>query len=405
MSGGEDRTEAPTPKRKKQARDEGRIARSPDLGAWLTILVCSFVLPGMMAGVVDALASGITSVAELPRQPQDADALRVFGTVFREAVLALMPLLVVIAVVGLACSLAQVGVAFSGKAMKPRFSRLNPVQGVKGLISKKQLWELAKSIGKLAVLGTVAYRGVQAIATSLVGRGQLDLGLSLGGLAADVVSLVRLCAALGLGIAIVDYGMQRRRVAKELRMTKQEVKEEMKSSEGDPHLKAKIKGLRIAMSRSRMMAAVPQADVVLVNPTHVAVAVQYQKAVGVPTVVAIGAGAVAARIRQLATDSQVPIVEDKPLARALFNSCEVGDAIPRELFEGVAKVLAFVYALGGRGERLGLHPLRLPGATARATPEPLGGRHTRGAARRAARKAALAERRAQRGAPAEPPAA
>jgi len=115
------------------------------------------------------------------------------------------------------------------------------------------------------------------------------------------------------------------------------------------------------MSRGRMMAAVPNADVVLVNPTHVAVAIQYQRAVGVPTVVAVGAGAVAARIRELAAEAKVPIVEEKPLARALFNTCEVGDAIPRELFEGVAKVLAFVYAVGGRGEAVGPRPIRMPG--------------------------------------------
>jgi flagellar biosynthetic protein FlhB len=393
---GEDRTEAPTPKRKKQAREEGRIARSPDLGAWLTILVCTFVLPGMMGGVLDALEEGLAAAGDLPAQPEGADAMRVFGTVFRDALLALLPLLAVIATIGLVVSLAQVGVAFSAKAMKPKFTRLNPVNGIKQLFSKKQTWELAKSVLKLAVLASVAYRSVKGIATGLVALGPFDLQLALEGLSRDVLSLVRLCASLGLGIAIVDYAVQRRRTAKELRMTKQEVKEEHRSSEGDPHMKAKMKGLRLAFSRNRMIAAVPKADVVLTNPTHVAVAIQYDKAIGVPTVVAVGGGAVAARIRAVAAEAKVPIVEDKPLARALFNTCDVGDAIPRELFEGVAKVLAFVYALGRTAATWGGQPLRMPGGTVRATPEPLGGRHTRGVAKRAAKRKAMAERRAQK---------
>src|SRR5690606_1242734 len=136
----------------KQAREEGRIARSPDLGAWLSILVCSFVLPGMIGGVVGALHEGIDAVGDLPDQPEPADALGAFGTVFRDAVVSLLPLLGVIAVVGLVTSLAQVGMAFSGKALKPKFSRLNPAKGLKGLVAKKQLWELAKSVLKLAVL-------------------------------------------------------------------------------------------------------------------------------------------------------------------------------------------------------------------------------------------------------------
>jgi flagellar biosynthetic protein FlhB len=380
-----DRTEAPTPKRKKQARDEGRIARSPDVGAWAGVLVATFVLPGALGRVGNSLADGLRRVQQLPAQPEPVDALHAFSSVARGALAGLLPLLATFAGVALVSALAQVGFVLTGAPLKPKLNRLNPLQGFKRLVSVKALWEAGKSVLKLAVVGLVAVRTVRGIVSGLVAAGPMDLGLALPRLGADALGLVRTCAALGLLIAVGDYAWQRRQLGRELRMTKQEVKDEARNSEGDPHVKARLRAMRLRFSRNRMIADVADADVVLVNPTHVAVAIRYNRAVGVPQIVARGAGSVAARIREAAADHGVPLVEQKPLARALYGACEVGDAIPRELFEAVARILAFVYALGTRARSSADRPLHLPGAANLSWDEPA--RRTKRRRGRGARRA------------------
>jgi flagellar biosynthetic protein FlhB len=364
MSDKGDRTEAPTPKRKKQARDDGRIARSPDVAAWAGVLVATFVLPGALARIGRTLVEGLRSVQDLPNQPEPVDAVHAFSAVARGALAGLLPLLVTFAAVALVSALAQVGFVLTGAPLKPKLNRLNPLQGFKRLVSVKALWEAGKSVLKLAVVGLVAMKTVKGIVAGLVAAGPTDLGLALPQLADDALGHVRTCAMLGLLIAVADYAWQRRQLGRELRMTKQEIRDEARNAEGDPHVKARLRAMRLGFSRNRMIADVADADVVLVNPTHVAVAIRYNRAVGVPQIVARGAGSIAARIREAAADNGVPLVEHKPLARALYGACEVGDAIPRELFEAVAKVLAFVYALGARARSSRAEPVRLPGVVA-----------------------------------------
>ena len=358
MSGKEERTEAPTPRRKREARHEGRIARSPDVASWLGVLVASFVLPSMLGRISDSVADALRSLRCLPASPEPSDALRAFGAAFRSAMFATLPLLAVVSATALVATAAQVGFVFTAKPLKPKFNRLNPTAGFRQLLSVTSLWDTGKSLLRIVVLALVTVPAVGGTARMLLARGTMDLSDGLSLLASRSLTLVRTAAALALVLAAADYVFQRRRIGGQLRMTKQEIKQEHRNAEGDPHVKARLRSLRRRFSQNRMIAGASGADVVLVNPTHVAVAVKYDRAVGVPTVVARGSGALAARIREIAREGSVPIVEEKPLARALYHACDAGDAIPRELFEAVAHVLAFVYSLGARS--FGTDVLRLP---------------------------------------------
>jgi flagellar biosynthetic protein FlhB len=271
----------------------------------------------------------------------------------RHAMLVLVVLGSAVMVVGVACALAQGGFYLATKAVKPKFSKLNPLNGAKRIFGPQALWEGAKILLKTAVLAWISYSAVREI-MPLIG-GVVPMGATLGIGWERVVDLMQTIALAGLALAGADYAMQRRRIGKQTRMTKEEVKQENKQTEGDPHVKGAIRSRQMAAARNRMMSDIPKADVVLVNPTHVAVALQYDPAAGAPKVVAKGAGAVAAKIRAKAEEAEVPLVRDVPLARALYGSCKVGQEIPVELFAAVAQVLAFVIGRRTQGSRGGHH--------------------------------------------------
>jgi flagellar biosynthetic protein FlhB len=215
-------------------------------------------------------------------------------------------------------------------------------------------------------VGLIVYSSVHATMDSLVTNAGASLAGTAAGIADTAVSLVRNAAAAGLAMAAADYGVQRRRVTKQLKMSRHDVKQEMKQTDGDPHLRGAIRRRQLALGRTRMIANVATADVVVVNPTHIAVALRYEPARGAPRVVAKGAGVTATRIREEAERRRVPTVQDVPLARALNRACEVNDPIPAELFTAVARVLAFVMAL--RARQPGLTPYR---STLAAPPQPV----------------------------------
>ncbi len=217
------------------------------------------------------------------------------------------------------------------------------------------LWEVTKQLVKTALVAVVVWRLVVSSTDLLMRSGGLPLGTVAAATGASLVQLVRTVAVVGLALAAGDYLVARRRVTKQLMMTRKEVQDEHRQSEGDPHLKAALRRRAAAVARNRMMLDVPKADVVLVNPTHVAVALRYRPGMGAPRVVAKGAGVMAARIRAVAAENRVPMIEDVPLARALHRGCEVGAEIPQDLYTAVARVLAFVMALRARGAHAGLH--------------------------------------------------
>lgn len=355
----EGKTEAPTPKKKQEAKKKGTVAKSADLGPWLTLLIATYMLPWLIGSVGGAVVDALSALSDLAAEPDVGDALHLLDAAMRAGFFAFIPFMVVVAFVTALTQFAQVGLVLSLHPLKPDFKRLNPIAGVKQLLSPKSLWETVKQVVKALLVGWIAWPHVEAIHDLLVGHGRVPLLAGLSATAAEIMAMTRAIAWAVVAVGLFDFAFQRRNKILDLKMTKQEVRDEMRNSEGDPQVKQRIRSLQMAMNRSRMMAAVPSASVVVTNPTHIAVALVYDPAAGgAPRVVAIGVDAVAKRIREKAAEAKVPIVEAKPLARALWRACEVGDEIPVTLYEAVAKVLAFVRRL--RSSYLPSSPMPLP---------------------------------------------
>jgi flagellar biosynthetic protein FlhB len=355
----EGKTEAPTPKKKQEAKKKGTVAKSVDLGPWLTLLIATYLLPWLIGSVGGAVVDALTALGDLAAEPDVGDALRLLSAAMRAGFFAVMPFMAVIALITVLSQMAQTGLVLSLHPLKPDLKRLNPIEGVKRLFSPKSLWETAKQVVKALLVAWIAWPHIIAIHDLLVGQGRVPLLPGLSATAAEIMAMTRGVSWAVVGVGLFDYAFQRRNTLLDLKMTKQEVRDEMRSSEGDPQVKQRIRSLQMAMTRSRMMAAVPGASVVVTNPTHIAVALVYDPAAGgAPRVVAIGVDAIAKRIRETAAEAKVPIVEAKPLARALWRACEVGDEIPVTLYEAVAKVLAFVRRL--RSSYLPSSPMPLP---------------------------------------------
>ncbi len=347
MSASEEKTEKATPQKLKKSRKEGQVARSPEVGAWAAMLAVALLLNWLAGMAIDAVQALLTRSLTMTEHADVASAMTLLGEAGRLTLLLSLALGTFVLVISVIGAVAQGGFFIASKMLKPKWSRLSPLQGAKRLFGPHALWEGAKMLIKSALVAFFVWRAVEELMPVLGGLVPIPVALEL---AADAATgLMRDIAITGLLAAGVDYAVQRRRTGKQVRMTKKEVRDEHKQSEGDPMLKGQIRSRQLAAARSRMMASVPLADVVLVNPTHVAVALKYEPSRGTPRVVAKGAGAVATRIRELATESRVTLVEDVPLARALHASCEVGQEIPPQLFHAVAQVLAFVLSRRAAG--------------------------------------------------------
>jgi len=340
-----DKTEQPTARRKREARRDGNLARSPEVVAWAQMLGAGVLLPMSFSLGTNSLRQVMSQVGTAVSRPDADAAVRLLGTALGSGMLAVAPLAIGMVAIGLVGNFAQTRFAISGKALKPKFDRISPKKGLKRLLSPHSAWEAAKAALKLAVLTAVAWPGVAHLGMALGTGGQVPAGEILSEVASATMGLIRSTALAGLALAAVDYAFQRRRVRKSTMMTKQEVKEEYRQSEGDPMTRQRIRQRQMEMSRNRMMAAVAVSSVVVVNPTHIAVALEYRPEIGAPRVVAKGQGFIAQRIREEAEKHDVPIVRDVPLARTLHAACKLGQAIPAELYEAVARLLAFVFSL------------------------------------------------------------
>jgi flagellar biosynthesis protein FlhB len=351
----EERTEKPTQQRRRQVRRDGRLGRSQDLSAWLGMLGASVLLPMTLHLAADRISALVLRVPAVVVKPEPAAALRVLRDGLLAAGVCIAPLCAGLLLLGVAAAVAQGGLHPAPSLLVPKMSRLNPFAGLKRLAGPHAWWELAKALVKTAVLAGVLYLAVRQLIPTLMASGSLPLGTVLTDVAGAILVLVRSAALAGLVMGAADFLVVRRRNNKQLKMTRHEVKEDNKRSEGNPHLRSAIRSRQLAMSRNRMMADLPKADVVVVNPTHVATALRYEPAKGAPRVVAKGAGAVAARIREVAAEHRIPMVQDVALARALYASCDLGAEVPPELYTAVARVLAFVMGLKARGSAAGLH--------------------------------------------------
>lgn len=354
------KTEKPTERRKKEARKEGQVAKSKEVMGWATLLGTTFAAPALLGGVADALRHHLVVMPDTIVVPDEGTMLGATGETVAAAVLGLLPMLFAAAAIAVFGSIAQTGLVFSPKALKPKWNRISPAQGFKRLFSSQSLWQAVLQLGKLVMIGLVSIPVLYGTTRDFIAAGFMDLNAALGILFQQALLLLRLAAGLGLVLALADFGFQRWKHEKDLRMTKHEIKQEMKNTEGDPIIKMRQRSLRMAMSRNRMIASVADADVVIVNPTHVAVALRYTGERGAPRVLARGGDALARRIKEAARSADVPIVRSRLLARALYESCRVDDEIPRDLFEAVATVLAFVHRLRGRPSLSGDLLLELP---------------------------------------------
>jgi flagellar biosynthetic protein FlhB len=343
---GQERTEAATPKRREKAREEGHVARSVDLASAAVLAASLGALAATGKRMVDGAGALLRDgLQNLGRTPLDAVSVGplLAGTALSAATL-LGPFVAIVAVAGVAAHVSQVGFLVTTKPLVPKLNRISPQAGLKRILSKRSLVELAKSLLKLGIVGGVLYWITCSASEDLL---PLMTAGVLPAYQAILAAMFRMISAAALALAvlaILDFFFQRWDYEQQIRMTRQEIKEEMKQSEGDPQIKGKVRARQQELSRRRMMHDVRAADVVVTNPVHFAVALKYdvQRMIA-PRVVAKGRHLLARRIRDAARKANVPVVENPPLARALYQACRVGSEVPLSLYQAVAEVLAFVY--------------------------------------------------------------
>lgn len=348
-----DKTEKATPKKRQDLRKKGQVNQSRELPAILLLLGLFLSLRIFGKSIYEEL---VATFAFFVQESLSEVAFDSAGDVMRIASFALWqivkmtgPLFLIAMAVGALGSLVQVGFMFTAEPLKPKFSKLNPLAGIKRMFSARSFFEMLKAVAKIGIVLWVAWAAISAELGTMSNLMDLEVRPAVGYMVELVLDVsLKVCFAL-LIIAAIDFAFQYRQHEKEIRMTKQEIKEEYKQLEGSPEIRSRIRQKQREISMRRMMQEVPKADVVITNPTHLAVAIRYRPEDGdAPVVLAKGADFLAARIREIAKDNGVKVVENKPLAQALYSQVEVGKPVPPELYKAVAEVLAFVYGLQGR---------------------------------------------------------
>jgi flagellar biosynthetic protein FlhB len=338
----QDKTEKPTRRRLKEVRKKGQSARSGEVGSAVGLLVIFMTLPSTLSRLTGVFTEAFAQTGAIVSNPSDDAAIQLFWRVARNASLALLPMFIALAVIGSSVQFAMVGGRPNLSQLKPKPSRLNIMKGFKRFFSPYIVWEFGKTALKLGALAIVLMTSWTQIRPVLRGEpvGVGVLATEIGGAARLMFVRVAMLAVL---IGIIDAVVARRRFRKASRMTKQEVREEMRQSEGDPHAKGEVRRRMMRLSRSRMMSDVPKATMVLTNPTHLAIALRYTDSDPAPVVLAKGKGVVAQRIRETAAEHGIPVLERKPLARALYPVAEIGQSIPVAFYQAIAEVLAIVW--------------------------------------------------------------
>lgn len=347
MSDGQERTEKATDKRMREVRSKGELAKSQDVTAWLGVAAAALMMPTTIATGSKAAGAQLMAVRNVIADPDPGRAVAALEEALASLVGTVTPLLAAVLVTVVAGSAAQGGIHF--KKFKGHYEQFNLLNGFKQTFGTQALWQGVKTLLKTGVVALVLYSVAQGLMPVLLGAGSMPLSGLLNEAVGGVSTLIQFAVFAGLGLAALDVFVVMRRNRKKTRMTLKEVKDENKNSEGDPHIKSQRRSRQMAMSRNRMFSAIESADVVMLNPTHIAVALKYEPGKSAPRVVAKGSGKVAARIREEADKHGVPMVRDVPLARALHAACEIGEEIPAELYTSVAHVLAFVMQLAARG--------------------------------------------------------
>ncbi|MBU1318126.1 MAG: flagellar biosynthesis protein FlhB [candidate division Zixibacteria bacterium] len=346
----QEKTEPATPRRRREARKEGKVAKSQELSSLMILLfglaTMYFAIPFSIGHIKELAIFVFSNAAE------HAVTASSFSLYFKQGMMtfaiATGPIVLVLVVIGTVSNVLQVGFVVSTKPLEPKLEKLDVFKGIMKLLSTKSLFELGKDVFKLALIGVVGY---YAVSSELKFVNQLpDMSVSqvLSFIGAAMFRVALKCSLMLAVLAVADYAFQKWDFEKSIRMTKQEIKEEMKHTEGDPLVKSRIRHLQRDAAFRRMMSDVPKADVVVTNPIHLAVALKYDtETMDAPVVVAKGQRLIAERIKEIAREHDIPVIENRPLARALFKACDTGMQIPVSLFRAVAEVLAYVYRLKG----------------------------------------------------------
>ena len=346
-----ERTEEATPKRRDEAREEGRVPKSQELTIAVSLLgsamAISALTPMMGRSLLNTLGEGLSQIGTLRVDVESAPLI--LRDTFIKAGSATLALLLALAAATLAIAALQARGVFSLKALSPKFNRLNPAENIKNIVGIRTVVELVKSLAKVAIVGFAVWGSIKTAIPESVTLSQMS---QLGFLFLVKKYAIRMLASAGaayLALAAADYLYQWWQHEQSLKMTKEEVKQELKQNDGDPHIKQRRRALARQYARRQMMQDVPKADVVIVNPTHIAIAIKYDPEIApAPYVLAIGMNKVALRIKEIAAEHGVPMVENRPVARALLKTAKVGTMIPFEMYMAVAEVLAFVIRTRGK---------------------------------------------------------
>ncbi|WP_027338707.1 flagellar biosynthesis protein FlhB [Halonatronum saccharophilum] len=341
-----EKTEKATPKKKKEAREEGQVASSKELNSAFTLLTVFLIMYFLMSYILKEMIDFTTKV--LVHYFDMQLSIRNFHNLIIEigffSLRLLLPVMIGVAFVGVMVSLLQVGVLFTPKVIQPKLSKINPISGFKRLFSKRTLVEFLKSMIKITVVGYTAYLVIMGYVDDIILLLNTGLSNALNIIGNISFSLAMRVSMVFIVVGIADFIYQKWQHEEDLKMTKQEVKEERKQVEGSPEIKSKRRQKQQEMAMSRMMQDVPDATVVITNPTHIAIAVKFNMdEMDVPLVVAKGQDEVAQRIKEIAKENDVEVVEEKPLARALYKIVDVGDEIPMEFYQAIAEILAYIY--------------------------------------------------------------
>jgi len=349
---GQERTERATEKRRQEARKHGQVALSREIPSALILLTALGTFHFAGSYLLDRLGHLMGRVfnnLHTLRVHTVGDAAALAHELFEIGVGLLLPILAPLLLAGLVGNVAQIGLEFHLGPLAPKFSKLNPVAGLKRIVSLRGMVEMVKSVLKIAFVTAIAASVVSGYLTDFPSLVSWDIGAIWAFAFTGATKIVFYVGLALAALAALDYFYQRWQYERNLKMTKQEVKDERKQAEGDPQVKARIRSLQRQAAYQRMMAEVPKADVVITNPTHLAVALRFNaEEMTAPRVVAKGADYIAERIRETAREHGVPLVENKPLAQALFKMADVGDYVPVDLYRAVAEVLAYVYRLKGK---------------------------------------------------------
>jgi flagellar biosynthetic protein FlhB len=345
------KTEDPTPRRLEEARKKGQVAVSRELNNWIMLMAGTLIIAlaagPVMANLADYMKGFIEHPHLMPQVPGGFSI--VLGQTFWHVVGVLMVPILALIIAAIAGPFAQVGPLFAPEVLHPDISKLSPMKGIERLFSRRSLMEFVKGLFKIVLIGFVCYLAIQPYFQGI----DHFVGMAVPDMLAELMQLfVRMMIAVLVALAVlavIDVLYQRHEHLKKMRMTRQELRDEYKQSEGDPHIKAKLRQLRNEKARQRMMQNVPKADVVITNPTHFAVALQYNpEEMDAPKCVAKGANDIALKIREVAKENKVAIVENPPLARLLYSSVEIDETVPPEHYKAVAEVISYVFKLKGK---------------------------------------------------------